>query len=731
MAKTKANQAPEIQPLPKRLYKRVYGEEYSDNWQLRFSGLSKGEKQAINALLERHNFKSVYWIPEIDFPRSRKTPDLLIDGKFVELKMISNAKSIERQVSKAHKQAGADGMIVLDMTNSELTASEVIKNAELRCGQRNIARFAVTDESRLIAYKAISNKKDGSSSAAYAGHEMKPSYVDIISDADSLVNPQNDEYWQQRAEERLIASERTGKAYYKRIEEAYNQALRNLTDELREMYRAYYRRYKGFDPSDLKEKIPNGTLKQFQKAVAELGLELPENYQGRLSRIEYLYAQAWLEAQKAGRMEKAISDEAYSDIYQEEYYHNAYDVARGTNTAPSFSILDQGTVDQVLNTKFYGENYSERIWNNTNVFADELQQLLTSAIASGQGPQKTIRQLRERFGVRKYYAERLLRTETNYFHNQAELDSYAELGISKYKILATLDMRTSEICQRMDGKTYYIKKAKVGINYPPLHPNCRTTVVAVLNGWTPKERGARDARGNAVTVRGDMSYKEWKEGIVKEVSEAIVDGKYDGKRYVNTTYGVRFDVNTLAGVSPDIIGPFSAEIKSIAEEYPAIKNFMEKRNFTVLAAKRKPTTLADTEAQFGGKITLNSYDRYKYYANPEKLQKTVQKNVRAKFYMPAEDSLKYPLSHEMGHVVHAYVWQSQKTTPGKIARDIMKIAQRNTGTRTLQMAAEKYLSKYGRKNYHEMFAEAFANMRCGKPNALGKAMAEYLKKVLK
>ena len=60
---------------------------------------------------------------------------------------------------------------------------------------------------------------------------------------------------------------------YERVEEAYNQALRGLTDELREMYRAYYRRYKGFDPSNLKEKIPNGTLKQFQKAVAELGLD--------------------------------------------------------------------------------------------------------------------------------------------------------------------------------------------------------------------------------------------------------------------------------------------------------------------------------------------------------------------------------------------------------------------------------------------------------------------------
>lgn len=733
MAKTKANQIPEIQPLPKRLYKRVYGEKYSSNWRLRFSGLSEKEKRAVGTLLAQYNFKGVYWVPEVNYPESIKTPDLFIDGQKVEIKQISSVRSAREQLHKAVKQVGDNGWTIFDATKSELSSDELLQTIAKRGALEKLSRFALTRNDELVAYQQLAKttKKVSQATTSFSGRDSRLTYIDILPDTEDFVNPQNDEYWQQRAEERLVASERTGKAYYKRIEEAYNQALRNLTDELREMYRAYYRRYKGFDPSDLKEKIPNGTLKQFQKAVTELGLELPENYQGRLSRIEHLYAQAWLEAQKAGRMEKAISDEAYSEIYQEEYYHNAYGVAHGTNTTPSFSILDQGTVDQVLNTKFYGENYSERIWNNTNVFANELQQLLTSAIASGQGPQKTIRQLRERFGVRKYYAERLLRTETNYFHNQAELDSYAELGISKYKILATLDMRTSEICQRMDGKTYYIKKAKVGVNYPPLHPNCRTTVVAVLNGWAPKERGARDARGNAVTVRGDMSYKEWKEGIVKEVSEAIIDGKYDGKRYVNTAYGVRFDVNTLAGVSPDIIGPFSAEIKSIAEEYPAIKNFMEKRNFTVLAAKRKPTTLASTEARFGNKITLNNYRHYAYYASQESLLKLTRRGTKSKFFMPAEDLLKYPMSHEMGHVVHAYVWQSQKTTLDKISRDIMKIAQKKARLRSSQELKGKYLSEYGRKDPYEEFAEIFANMRCGKPNVLGEAMTEYLKEILR
>ena len=38
------------------------------------------------------------------------------------------------------------------------------------------------------------------------------------------------------------------------------------------------------------------------------------------------------------------------------------------------------------------------------------------------------------------------------------------------------------------------------------------------------------------------------------------------------------------------------------------------------------------------------------------------------------------------------------------------------------------LSEYGKTNSFEFFAECFANLECGKPNELGKALGEYLKK---
>lgn len=43
-------------------------------------------------------------------------------------------------------------------------------------------------------------------------------------------------------------------------------------------------------------------------------------------------------------------------------------------------------------------------------------------------------------------------------------------------------------------------------------------------------------------------------------------------------------------------------------------------------------------------------------------------------------------------------------------------------------ATSKSLSEYGKSNHYEAFAESFANLNSGSPNAFGKAMGDYLKK---
>lgn len=532
MASRKQKQL-EIQPLPRRLYKQVYGRDYEDDWQLRFSGLSESEKRAVNALLEQHSFKNIYWIPEIDFPRGHKTPDLLIDGKRVEIKEVSNSRSLEKQVSKAYKQVGADGMVIIDTTKSKLTAGEAVRTAELRCGQRNIVRFAIVNNNRLLAYKVISNKKDGSSSAAYAGHEMKPSYIDILPQTakKSISHTNNDNvsaisnfkprkhtnaYWQKRSEQRLTESEQTSESYAKQVRKVYQEAQRQTVLEVRKMYEAYYKKDEGFDMQALRSIAPSGDIKRFQAQMREAGLStyLPDNYKGRMTRLELLNAQMWGEVKKAATKHDAIETVAHKKVYDDTYYRTAYDVSKGIGGTPSsFSTLDTKTVDRVLNVKFQGKNFSERIWGNTDILAKQLKEKLAVAIATGQSLDKTSRDIRERFGVSKYYADRLIRTESNYFHNLATVDSYKAMGIEQYQFLATLDMRTSEVCQHMDGKVFKVKDAKSGDSVPPLHPNCRSTVVPYLKGYQPATRIYRDPDTGKNKYTYNVSYKEWKDLI--------------------------------------------------------------------------------------------------------------------------------------------------------------------------------------------------------------------------
>lgn len=73
--------------------------------------------------------------------------------------------------------------------------------------------------------------------------------------------------------------------------------------------------------------------------------------------------------------------------------------------------------------------------------------------------------------------ERVFKTEFNYASNMATLEFYKQVDEKgKYKLNAVLDDRTSQICLEMDGKTFKFNEALVGINFPPLHPNCRTTI---------------------------------------------------------------------------------------------------------------------------------------------------------------------------------------------------------------------------------------------------------------
>ena len=60
-----------------------------------------------------------------------------------------------------------------------------------------------------------------------------------------------------------------------------------------------------------------------------------------------------------------------------------------------------------------------------------------------------------------------------------------------------------------ESKVFKIKNATVGLNYPPMHVNCRSTTISKFDDEV-FERRARDPKtGKTYTVPSDMKYAEW------------------------------------------------------------------------------------------------------------------------------------------------------------------------------------------------------------------------------
>ena len=89
-------------------------------------------------------------------------------------------------------------------------------------------------------------------------------------------------------------------------------------------------------------------------------------------------------------------------------------------------------------------------------------------------------------------------------------------------------MRTSKICRNMDMKIFALKERKAGINYPPMHPWCCSTTVAVIEG-EDLERLKRSAynpsSGRIEKVPASMTYEQWYGKYVKGNQEALNEEK--------------------------------------------------------------------------------------------------------------------------------------------------------------------------------------------------------------
>jgi SPP1 gp7 family putative phage head morphogenesis protein len=312
------------------------------------------------------------------------------------------------------------------------------------------------------------------------------------------------------------------------------------------------------DFEKLLEAYKNKTGAQKREALAEL--EAPA-YKNRMKRLDDINKSINKLINAIASKERDAIEKTMRQVYESSYHHAVYEAARMSGLDLQTGPIDEGALETILKKKWSGQNYSERVWNNTQKVADALKEELMIGALTGKTEKEMTDSINEHFLSGRNKARRLVRTESSYIHNEAHFQAYKDYGIEEYRFVATLDLRTSQICRERDGSVYRVNDKKIGVNAPPMHPWCRSTTIMNLDDETMHnlERFARDpVTGKKIKVPADETYKEWYQRMVeKHGAEAINTAGKSTKNYSSDKVQYQNYINVLGNkFVPDTLEEF-------------------------------------------------------------------------------------------------------------------------------------------------------------------------------
>lgn len=339
-------------------------------------------------------------------------------------------------------------------------------------------------------------------------------------------------YWERRKADLIYRQMDKAESKADDIDKIYNEAQQYLNRQANKVFDKFQRDY-GLSETDARKVIKDMNGKQNLSEMRKVLEARPNDpninqlladidsaaYAFRIRQFENLNKQVDKLRSAVYRAEKGQSDRFYTDFMKDSYNRVTFDLQQKTGLAYSFSALPESEIRRLQALKWSGDNYSGRIWDNTGELARQLKNEFLVSLMTGRGNRDVINLISERFNTGRNNARRLVRTESAFFHNEMEALSYEEADIEQYRFIAVLDKRTSEICREHDNKIYKVSARKTGVNYPPLHPWCRSTTVAHFDDvdLSNLERRARDPEtGKAQLVPADMSYDDWYDKYVKD-----------------------------------------------------------------------------------------------------------------------------------------------------------------------------------------------------------------------
>ena len=350
----------------------------------------------------------------------------------------------------------------------------------------------------------------------------------------------NKEYWKKRQLAREELSFNKGTEAYREYIKILNESKKEIENHIAKLYAKYQQEVTklGIDKIQANKLLRGTEYKEWRydigKYVEEIEKLKKSNpiefrkmsveletlaYKSRISRLDNLKAGIDYELIQSGEKIKGKVTDTLADVYEDTYTSFVEDLNFKKG------VISSSTIKMALEQEWSGANYSSRIWSNIDNLAKAIKNEVIVGLNRGVNYRTMSQNIAKKFDTSYKNAERLVRTETAHIQNQATLMGYKDSGVVKYEFLAVLDSRTSHTCASLNGEVFKTENAMEGENYPPMHPNCRSTTVPYEYSDVFSDEPEKE----------DFENNE-NEGIINNNGTVFVEGgRYRNLGNINTT----------------------------------------------------------------------------------------------------------------------------------------------------------------------------------------------------
>ena len=371
------------------------------------------------------------------------------------------------------------------------------------------------------------------------------------------------EYFRKRAEQNMKKAHDKATPVMGRVNRAFDKSVKRLRKEIKNLTK----NFEGLSRQDIKQYLDESIpYDRYKELINIYNATDNKNIKKKIKQMLVANSTGHRIRRKEALIQAIERERLYmSGVQIDEFGRHLSSVTRQNLILFGFEGISREVVEDVVNSKWLGGNYSSRVWKNQKVLAKQLEINIYETLVSGKTFDQVANELEHLTDVGRFAANRLIRTETSYVVNSSDLKSAKQRGVKAKRFNATLDSRTSKVCREHNQLIIPVDELKIGMNAPPLHPYCRSFLEDIVEGWD------YETKEELEKLIADSKLENQEK--IKNLSDEITAGKIN--QYVTPNSDVEQYLRYKNTIKPDRFSLSFDEFEKIkynkGEEYEYIK----------------------------------------------------------------------------------------------------------------------------------------------------------------